>query len=495
MTRQTLRIAVAGILHETNSFAPGMTDTAAFRGEWIAGYDAFIARYAGTRTSMGGVIEAAAAHQAELAPGLYVYATPSGMVRASTADELIDAVVRSVDAVADGLVLIMHGAMVSEQYPDLEGECLRRLRARLGRDYPIAMTLDLHANISPAMVELADLIVGYDTYPHVDMFERAVEAFGLLVRYIRGEIRPYRAYGHTGMLVVPQGMLTAEGSMKQLMETAFAMEADRRVLNVTVAGGFPYSDVPDAGMSFVVTTDNDPAWAQHCVRELVRFAVERKETFDVAYAGPAQAVAEALAAPEGPVILCEGSDNVGGGAPADATHVLAHLVGVPQKALAVICDPEAVRLAFAAGVGGDFAAAVGGKTDDRHGRPVPVQGKVRLLFDGVYHHVGPYMTGQRADMGHTAVVECGKLTIVLTAKRTPPWDLGHIRSVGLWPDDFKIIVVKSAIAWQAAFGPFAKKVIHVDTPGCCSSNLNHFTYRHVRRPVYPLDAEPAPRFH
>jgi len=484
---RTLRIAVAGIYHETNTFAPGLTGIDSFQGEWVEGREAFLRNYQGTRTSMGGVIEAAQRHGAELLPGCYAAATPSGMVRAEAADELIDAVVDSIDDSADGLVLIMHGAMVSQQYPDLEGECLRRLRNRLGRNFPVAMTLDLHANISPTMVELADVIVGYDTYPHVDIFERAVEAFDILVRIVRGEVRPVRAYKHSGMLVVPQGMMTEEGSMKELMDCAFAMEELSGVLNVTVAGGFPYSDVPDAGMSFVVTADGDRELAERCVNELAELAWKRRDSFNVPYLEPRDAIREALSEPQGPVILSEGSDNVGGGGPGDATHLLAHMTDLPVKSLIVIRDPDAVREAFAVGIGGTFAMDVGGKTDDVHGRPVAVRGTVRLLFDGRYRYVGPYMTGKHADMGRTAVVECGNLTVELTEKRVGPYDLGHVLYAGLWPEDFHIIVVKSAIAWQAAFGKFARRVINVDSPGCCSANLRHFEYRQVRRPVYPLE--------
>ncbi|WP_246238969.1 M81 family metallopeptidase [Paenibacillus anseongense] len=492
MSNHQLRIAVAGILHETNTFAPGITDLSHFRDQWTVGLEAFTARYAGTRTSMGGVIAAAESHGVDLIPGLYAAATPSGMVEAAAGDALIDELVDSIDSRAEGLVIIMHGAMVAEQYPDYEGECLKRLRAKLGPEFPIAMTLDLHGNISQDMVRHADLIVGYDTYPHVDMYERAVEAVNLLIRKIRGDIRPVRALAHTGMLVVPQGMLTDKGSMKQLMELAFSMERIPGVLNVTVAGGFPYSDVPDAGMSFVVTTDGDSDLANRCASELAQMAIDHKESFNVSYLTPREAVAEALAQPEGPVIIAEGSDNVGGGAPADATHVFAELVNSPQKALIVIRDQEAVEAARQVGIGGAFEGWVGGKSDTLHGKPVRVKGKVRLLFDGHYRHVGPYMTGQRAEMGLTAVVECGQLTLILTEKRVAPWDVGHVRSVGLWPADYHIIVAKSALAWQTAFGLFAKHVINVDSPGCCNANLAHFDYHRVLRPVYPLDETPTP---
>ncbi|MCD9021639.1 M81 family metallopeptidase [Cohnella silvisoli] len=494
MSSRKRKIAVGGIFHETNTFAPGLTELDAFRGEWISGMDAFLERYEGTRTSMGGVIEAVAALGAELAPGLYAAATPSGMVASAAAEQLLVEFIDSIDAEADGLVIIMHGAMVAEGYPDLEGECLRRLRARFGDGFPIAMTLDLHGNISPDMAELADFIVGYDTYPHIDMFERAVDAVGLLVHLIEGDIAPVRSYVHTGMLITPQAMLTTDGFMKELMEAAFSLKSDPRVLNVTVVGGFPYSDVADAGMTFVVTTDGDPDLAERCASKLAGMAIGRKDEFKVDYLPPNEAIQAALAFEEGRVILAEGSDNVGGGAPADATHVLALLVGVPKQALIVIRDADAINSAITAGIGGQFSKTIGGKSGHMHGEPVAVQGIVRHLFDGNYRHRGAYMTGHQAFMGRTAVIECGKLTIILTEKRVAPWDPGHILSVGLDPKDFHLIVVKSAIAWQTAFGTYPRKVIHVDSPGCCSANLSHFQYGNILRPIYPFDSEPLPRY-
>lgn len=482
-----LTIAVAGILHETNTFAPGLTTAEHFSKERSTTKEMFEQRYLGTRTSMGGVLDAAKQSGVQLEVGLYTTTTPSGMVEAGSAEQLLDELVQSVPKHIDGLVVIAHGAMVSEQYPDFEGECLRRLRARLGDKLPIAMTLDLHANVSQEMGQLANIIVGYDTYPHVDMYERAIEAFHLLVNMINRDISPVRCVKHTQMLVVPQAMMTEEGSMKVLMDRAFAMEELEQVLNVTVIGGFPYSDVADAGMSFIVTTDNNQELANKLAAELVDLAVSMKESFAIDQLTPAEAISIALAEQEGPVILVEGSDNVGGGAPADATYLLEELVSIDQPALIVIKDEEAVQYAAGLGIGGDFKAHIGGKSDQLHGVPVEVTGKVKLLFDGNYRHVGPYMTGQIAAMGLTAVIECGKLTIVLTEKRVPPWDIGHIQYAGLDASRFKIIVAKSAIAWQTAFGPIAKKVLLVDTPGCCSANLRHIEYKHIRRPIYPFD--------
>ncbi|GIP34991.1 M81 family metallopeptidase [Paenibacillus sp. J2TS4] len=486
-----MKIGVIGMFHETNSFAPGTTERHHFAGEWVSGTEAYRERYEKTRTSMGGVIDGVKQLQAELIAGTHVAATPSGMVTTECFEELAEQVVRSVPAGIDGLIVVLHGAMVAQDCRDVEGELLRRIRDKTGRELPVAITLDLHANISPQMVDLADVIIGYDTYPHIDAYERAVEAALLLGRMLHSEVKPMHSYRHSRLLVAPQAMVTHGGFMKEIMETAFELEQQAGVLNITVAGGFPYSDVEDAGMAFVVTTDNDPALAEQCAEKLVRLVRERREEFAVAGCSAKESVEQALRLKTagGPVILIEGSDNVGGGAPGDATHLLQHLVGAPATSLMVIRDGDAVSQAIAAGVGGTFTGRVGGKADAFHGDPVPIEGKVRLLFDGQYRHIGPYMTGQWADMGRTAVIETGSVTVILTEKRVAPWDPGHVASLGLNPADFDLIAVKSAVAWQTAFGSCAVGTVQVDTPGCCGFNLSHFTYRHLKRPIYPLDWE------
>lgn len=480
-------IGVIGVIHETNTFAPGTTGLDSFAGDWIQGKEAFLDRYTGTKTSMGGVIDAAAALGLELIPGLYTQATPSGMVSDEAFDAIANGLADSVQPEVDGLVVILHGAMVAVSYPDAEGEILRRLRAKLGSALPIAVTLDLHANISEEMVALSNMIVAYDTYPHVDIYDRAVEATGLLKRRLDGEIEPVQKLIHTRMLVAPQAMLTDSGAMKELMDLAFELEKQPNILNISVAGGFPFSDVEDAGMTFVVTADKDLGSAERCAERLREAAWSRRERFLVRQTDPAEAVEQAVRHPEGPVILTESSDNVGGGSPADSTTLLPHLLAAPKKSLIVLCDPEAARMAAKLGIGGELSCSVGGKTDDKHGEPVPITGTIRTLFDGNYRHIGAYMTGQHARMGLTAVVQCGSVTVVLTEKRVAPWDPGHVRSVGLDPESYHIIVVKSALAWKTAFGDVAKLAIDVDTPGCCTANLHRFRFEALNRPIYPLD--------
>ena len=472
-----LRVAVSGLYHETNTFAPGKTAFADFQQEWISGEEAFYNRYKGTLTSMGGVIDAAVQENIVLVPGLYTYATPGGMVENEAVDKIFKEIEETLDSALDGLILILHGAMVAEKRFDVEGDLLQFIRSVRGKDFPIAITVDLHANMSPEMVNNATIIVGYETYPHIDAYERAVDAVHLLASTLRGKYHPVMVWKSANILAVPQQMITHEIPMKELMLAAAEMEKSSRVLKVVVSGGFPYSDVPYAGMSFIVVTDNDPELAESYANKMRELAWYHKESFQTKLVTGEEAIRIALAEHAGPIILAEGSDNIGGGAPGDGTHLLQELKTAPCRSLIVIRDQAEAVKAFTLGEGAAYEGWIGGKSDKLHGEPFWLEGTVLQTSIGSYQHVGPYMTGQWAYMGKTAVVESNLMTVILTEERVPPWDVGHLLTLGLDPADYHIIVAKSAIAWRTAFGSIAKRSIDVDTPGCCSADLSHFNYR------------------
>lgn len=484
-----MRVAIAGILHETNTFSNVPATLDSFRAQhFLLGEELFA--FAGTRTSLGGAIDGAKQEEIELVPTLYAGAMPCGLVTAQAFDHLLSLLLDGIERLkpVDGLFLVLHGAMVVEAMDDAEGYLLERVRDLLREGTPIVATLDLHANISPLMVEMADILVGYDTYPHVDAYERALEAGQLLARLFRGEIQPTVALRKPPLLPVPQGMYTHRPPMLELMELAHHMEEEDEVISITVAGGFPYCDIEVAGMGIVVTTDGDQESAEAAAQELADLAWERRHQFLVTAAPVEEAVRRAIEIEEGPVILVDGADNVGGGAPGDGTVLLRELLAqAAQGAVVAIADEEAVAQAIEAGVGQEVELLVGGKTDHLHGEPVAVKGRVHLISEGTYTRKGPYMTGERIDMGRTVVVDCEGIDLVLMEKKTPPFDSEHLRSVGIEPAEARMIVVKSAIAWRAAFGPLAKGVIDVDTPGLCAIHLEQFPYHKVRRPIFPLD--------
>lgn len=482
-----MRVAVGGMFHETHTFAPGRTGLADFR-EQAAGVE-IPALYGDTRTSVGGVLQEGARLGLELVPTYYAAATPAGLVTREAFETICARIQEGIAAAEplDGVLLCLHGAMVAEGYDDAEGELLRRVRAQIG-GRPLVATLDLHGNISRLKADAADVLVAFDTYPHVDAYERAVDAARILHGMLAGRLRPTSALAAPPLMPVPQGLATAEQPMRDIMAAAHRIEAAPGVLNVSVFGGFAYSDVAFAGFAVQVTTDSDPELAQRYAGELAELAWTRRAEFEVQNVPVAAAVARAAQAPAGPVILVDVADNVGAGTPGDGTEILAELQrqGV-AGALVTLCDPEAVAAAVQAGVGATVELRVGGKATAMHGAPLPVAGRVRLLSDGEYRHVGAYMTGKRSSMGRTAVLDCGPVELVLTERRVMPFDIGYLQVLGVRAEAKRVITVKSAIAWQTAFGRMAQQVIPVDTAGLTTVHLDRFAFKKVRRPLFPLD--------
>ncbi|WP_368652232.1 M81 family metallopeptidase [Ornithinibacillus sp. 4-3] len=485
-----MKIGMIGCLHETNTFSPNKTELDDFLNqEWILGEGSINEKYQGSNSSVAGVIDSAEREGFQLVPLLYTRATPSGIV-SNVAMEKIQSTIcdelREVVNSLDGLILIFHGAMVSEKIDDVEGELLQCVRSIVGTK-PIAMTLDLHANVTEKMVSHSDIIIGYDTYPHIDMYERATEACNQLVSLIRKEIQPVHSFKRANLLVAPPSMDTNMDPMKKLMEMAFNYEQDEEVLNVSILGGFPYSDVPFASMSVIVTTNNNREKGDRIVKELITWVWSHKERFEINPIPIDKALIQVNEVKPNLTILVESSDNVGGGSPADATHALNALVSSRQEYFLIyICDKEAVESALSIGINGSFSFMVGGKTDKKydhspiHGESVEIKGRVKLLSDGLFIHRGEHSTNIKGKMGRVAVIElenCLNSIVVLTERRVSLRDIDQIESIGLHLDDFKIIVVKAAIAWKTAFKDVEKYVIEIDSPGCCSSNLEHFKYK------------------
>jgi microcystin degradation protein MlrC len=483
-----MRAAIGGLMHETNTFANARTTLDDFRAYQFARGGEMLARYAHVRNEIGGMMAGAREIDLELAPTLFCFAVPSGMVTRETYQQLAAWLLEDLARIDfDGVLLALHGAMVAEDAPDAEGDLLRRVRALVG-DKPIVATFDMHANLSAAMCECADVWIGYDTYPHVDVYERGVEAARVMAKILRGEIRPTTAFERLPLLSVPQAQYTDASPMREIMARRAEMETDARVVTASVAVGFPYADVTCAGMSVVVTTNADADLAKACARELREMIWARRDAFVVKNTPVAEAVSRAIHSAVAPVILVDVADNIGGGAPGDGTILLSALLDArAQNAVVTIADAEAVALAIDAGIGNFVSLRVGGKTDSFHGEPVQVHGRVRLISSGEYVHKGSYMTGTAMRMGRTVVLDCAGIDVVLMEHKTMPFDAQQLRSLGLEPADKKIIVVKSAIAWQAAYGEMARAVFYVDTPGICTANLKTLPYQNVRRPMFPLD--------
>jgi microcystin degradation protein MlrC len=508
-------IAIGGIMHESNTFSPVPTDLSAFEAGTLAVGDEVFNIFSEAHHEIGGFIQGASEYGYELYPTQMTSAMPAGPVTDTAFNQLVGSLIQRIQSnkELDGLLLALHGAMVVESYPDGDGEVLRRLRTALGADFPIVTTLDHHTNVSEQMVAESTALVIYKTNPHIDQRERGLQAAELLMRIIRKEVNPTQALAKPPMLINMLHQNTSVPPMRPILEEAKTHERRPEILVANVAAGYPYADVNEIGPSVVVVTDNDPALAEAEATQLsdmlwnardqlainlpdaaeaVRSAINSDEVH--AEGGDRRVNSTAIQSPNHPVVLVEMGDNIGGGSPGDSTFILSQLIQQSaDKFVVVLCDPEAVNASIQAGVREQVNLKVGGKSDDMHGPPVQIEGRVRLIHDGYYEETEPRHGGHRYhDQGITAVVEVEQNSlVVLTSKRQVPFSLNQLLSLGINPEHQKIIVVKAAIAYRAAYEPIAGKIIEVDTPGLTAVNPLHFTYKNVRRPLLPLDTPNA----
>lgn len=486
-----LRFALGQISHETNVFSPILTDLSHFRERGYTEGAAIHELFAGTRTPIGGYLDFAQQAGWAVTPIISAAAVPSGTVVREAYDVLLGKLIDGIKQAGriDGVLLALHGAMVVDGVPDAEGDILAHVRDLVGSSLPVVATLDYHATVTDLMVAKADGLFGYNTYPHIDGYERAVEAAGFVQEMLSGRIHPT---SHVVRPPLAPGVVPARtgwGPIRALMQKAFEFEKQPGVINASVYGGFVYSDIRDAGLAFLATTNNDPGLASKIAEDLAAQAWAMRNDFVTDMKTPSDAVAYAIAAANGPVVLADVADNTGGGASGDGTEILRALLAQEAKGAVVVTipDPEAVDRAFAAGVGGVFEGPVGGKIDNQHGAPVFVHGHVRLLSNGHFVHRGPMSTGLPSSMGRTAVVVSGGVEIIINERRFQPVDPEAARSVGIDPASRKIVVLKSAVHYRASYEPIAAEIVEVDGPGLASPNLSRFTFRHIRRPVFPID--------
>jgi microcystin degradation protein MlrC len=488
-----VRIFLAMLSHETNTFSNVPTDRGQFEARDLSYGGEIIEAYRGTGTCLGGMIGAAERLGVTLLPSVAASASPAGHVTRDIYEHVKERMLTDLEAAGrlDGVLLDLHGAMVPEGLDDGEGDIIAAVRRAVGPDVPIAVTLDFHGNLGRDMIAGADLLHGYKTYPHVDMAERGAEAAERLAQVIGGRLRPTAAWRKPPLMPPLGRQGTAGGPMRRLYDMADEMERDPKVISISLFAGFPYADIPDAGLGIYVVTDDDPALAERLASRLAQVAWEHRHEFIHTALPVKDAVAKALAAEGRPIVLADMADNTGGGAAGDGTEILRELLRVGARSATVACiwDAAAAQACAKAGVGASVTLDVGGKVDDRHGAPVRVTGTVRTLSDGRFVHRGPMMTGLPGRLGVTAVLDVNDVKVILISHRWQTLDPEMIRFVGIDPLREKILVVKSTIHYRAAFEPIAKEIIEVDAPGLSSSNLARFEYRRVRRPIFPLDPD------
>ena len=495
-----MRIVTGGIAQETNTFQWQPTTLDDFQragfGTLVRGQE--ILDLGGTGTVYGGVIPAAAVQGVELIPTTYASVMPGGRVARDAFEALRTEILSGISAAlpVDGVLLVLHGAMALSDWDDAEGLLLRDVREMVGPDVPIVAPLDLHTNLSDEMIAHADALVGYREYPHTDMAEAGERALNLLVATIRGEVKPAMAFTRLPLIVPNQSMVTTwQSPLKIAIDQTRVLEEQPAVLAASIFGGFPFADLPFTGVSTVVVTDNDQALAQRYADDLAEVCWQQREAFTIHPIPIVDASAGAMAGPEGSVyVLADVADSGASGTAGDGTAILRSLIeaGARSAALAQIMDASAVAACVSAGVGKEVTLTVGGQHDDLHGPPVEVTGVVRLIHEGTFPLAGPMGAGTFAGRGRTVVLEIGGhggIELQLTELRGHPSDLNHFRAFGIEPTQRRMLVLKSAAHFRAAFEPIARKVIEVDAPGISTPKLATLPYERLRRSIYPLDAE------
>jgi microcystin degradation protein MlrC len=494
----TFKVLTAEFAHETNTFNKNLTDYAAFvdRNAYF-GEDAVRER-GDANTELAGFLDCGRKFGWSVTHVLSAAAQPAGNVTRDAFDRLGGAIVEAARSQKfDGILLGLHGAMVTEFDEDGEGVLLERLRAVVGNDIPIGITLDLHANVTPKMCRLANVIVSYKTYPHIDMRAVAVQAGEIIERAMKGEVAPKTLRAHRPMLDEANGGRTDVGPMIERLEKCVAYEREPGVFAVSINAGFGNADIKDVGPTVLVTydakkggVDKHQAFAEGIAEDMW------EKRFDVLNnymsVEEAAAIAKAYKREKGPIIIADYADNPGGGGYGDSTNLLKAMLdaGITDAAFGPMVDNETAVALRAHKEGEKVKVRLGGKTDPRFGgEPLDLTATLKLVSDGAYTGDGPMIGGLKHSFGPTAVIEVAGIEIVVVTEPAQMLDLQQFKAFGIDPAAKTVVGLKSMQHFRAAFEPIAGKVIVCDSGALCTTYYDRLPYRNVPRPIYPLDRE------
>ena len=484
------RILIAECLQEVSSFNPVPSHYDDFIVLW--GED-ILTCYRGVRKEISGALEIFAAQQdLELVPTYSARAITSGGTLTAAdfrriAGEFLDAI-RGAPPV-DGVYFSLHGAMAAEDEDDPEGFLLSETRRLLGERVPIVVSLDLHGIPTDRMLRHADAVVVFHTYPHVDFYETGERAARLLLRLMDTAVKPVTAKAAIPALVRGDELITATGLFGQSIRAAQAIEESPGGLSAGMFIGNPFTDVPELQTYSVVVIDDDSDRARREAVEMARgfWGHHDKMQVPLTSLGDSMQIA-ARTLGRGTVVLMEAADATSSGASGDSNVILRQLIetGYRGAALIPIVDPPAVEAAFAAGIGDKVDTVVGGALDKRRFRPLPIKARVRMLSDGYFRSES---MGDEWYAGHTAVLQVGSITLVVTSRAVSLYDRSLFFAHGQNPKQFNLVVVKSPHCQPHMFADWCTQLVNVDTPGATSANLGSLGHTKCVRPIFPLDAD------
>jgi microcystin degradation protein MlrC len=482
-----MRIAVASVMQESNSFAPSPSLLSDFQVETGAG----LARvYRGTNTEIGGFLEELERLGSEALPLLSAWALPAGPIADPAFDELCELLLKQLEnAEFEGLLIALHGAWLSASHRSADAELIRRIRTKIKDGIPIVATFDLHANVGPLLLEGLWGAIGYRTYPHVDMAETGRKAVHLMQQILREGIHPRLFWLPIPFMAPPQAATTDDGPLKELFAN---MDEQLKDLGASSSSFFcvqPWLDIEQMNSGFLVVANSGDPKIPEVVKGLAARLWEQRAEFEVEWTRPEKLVDKLGQLPLGPVIVSEGYDATTGGAPGDHPGLLRILLPHRESISACIflVDPVAAQKAKQVGVGGAFHGDLGTCLDRRFSEPVSFSGRVRHLSDGLFTLRGPVFTGKKIDMGLTAVLETEALDIVVASRAVMTIDPELYRSQGIEPGGRRVVGVKSPSLFRPGFKDMLAGVLHLDLPGVCRGHLREVPFRHINRPIYPLD--------
>ena len=474
------KIAVAGFQHETNTFAPQPTTFKIFeeRGAWpeLTRGESLIKRFLGLNLPISGFISACN-HKVE--PILWAAAEPGGFVDNDAFDLITNEIVKGIiDSKPDAVYLDLHGAMVTRKYDDGEAEILRRIREAAGYDLPLAVSLDLHGNLSKSFFDLADLVTIYRTYPHVDLAETGARAADLLSMSLK---KPLKKAWRRANFLIP---VTAQGTDYQPSKDIYNYInkiSQNEVASIDLAMGFPPADIPELG-PVIVAYDQSQKVANDSVEKVYKKLLEAEPIYNDRLVSAEDAVAEAVKSINGPVVIADVQDNPGAGGTGDTTGLISALIKAKASdaILSMLYDPDTAEAAHKAGVGSEIDISLGGKYTT-YSKPIKCKVLIEAISDGRFLFTGPMFGGSDADLGPVALLKISdtSIRVVVGSKRAQNADQEMFRVVGLEPCQHKIICVKSAMHFVADYKQVSKNIIFATSPGANPCNLTEIPYKRL----------------
>lgn len=488
----SFNVLSAEISHETNTFNVYPTTLRSFEDRYLLMGEQAIATRGDQNTELAGLLDVGREYGWEINHVLSAAAGPGGRVSRAAYDALVAPLLAAAEGTYDGILLMLHGAMVTDFSEDGEGEMLHQLRAIVGPEMPIAVTLDPHANVTTTMCELAQILVSFTTYPHVDIRATGRRTAELLQRTMSGEINPTTLRFHRPMLEEANGGRTDLGPMIERHALARAYETRKGVYAISINGAFPCADITEVGPTVLVTCDGDRADHRTIGETLAEdIWARRHETLNT-YMISAEAadVAKSWNASAGPLIIADYADNPGSGAYGDATGLLSALLeaGIENACFGALVDAEAAAFLNTQAKGHEVTLTIGGKTAPEFGGgPLTVTGTVNWTGDGRVVGNGPILGGLERSFGPTAVLHVAGIDILIVSIAHQILDLKQFQTFGIDPTRKNVAALKSMQHFRAAFTPIAGRVIVCDSGALCTLNYESLDYRHVPRPMFPID--------